>query len=173
MKKITFLILILSIFISINSFGQKLKENKTDEFTNNSVKRTSWEMINSNMQFTAYIRISKINESHYFDLKMMMNGSVFSISEGQKLMFKLSNGEVINLENLKYAVTCTGCGATGLMGSDAQGIQVSYPISVENIEKLKEISIEKFRIYTNDGYVENDMKSKNDKKIKKCLSLVE
>lgn len=173
MKKITFLI-IISVLLANNLFGQKLKENEVDEFTNNVVKRTSWESLNQSMKFTAYFRISKINNSYYFDLKMMLGtGPVFSIAKDQELMFKLAGGEVVNLKNLEYTITCTGCGSVGLMGSDAQGIQVSYPINLEAVEKLSEETIEKFRIYTNDGYVENDLKSKIDSKIKKCLKLVE
>jgi len=174
MKKIAFLTIIISVLLANNLFGQKLKENEVDEFTNNTVKRTTWESLNQSMKFTAYFRISKINDNYYFDLKLMLGtGPVFSIAKDQELMFKLTGGEVVKLKNLEYAITCRGCGAIGLMGSDAQGIQVSYPINSEEVEKLSEIAIEKLRIYTSDGYVENDLKSKVDNKIKKCLNLVE
>lgn len=160
--------------ISTLTLGQTLEENKVDEFTNNTVKRTSWEMFNSDFKFTAYFRVSQINDNQYFDLKLMLaSGSVFSIGKDQEIMFKLSNDTIIKLPNLEYSVSCRGCGAKGLMGSEAQGIQVSYPISKTQSDLLKSISIAKVRIYTNDGYIEDEMKTKNAVKIKKALALLE
>lgn len=172
MYKRTFLSVIIFICLSFQILGQELVENKIDDFTNNTVKRTSWETINMTMKFTAYFRISKINDNFYFDLKMMIGTGVFSIGEGQEIMFKLSDGEIIKLPNLEYAITCTGCGAKGFSGSQAQGIKVSYGITPEQIKKLKNNLAIKIRIYTNDGYVENDLKSKYYKKVQKAISLV-
>ena len=174
MNKRFFLTMIFTLGISFQIISQELVVNKIDDFTGNTVKRTSWETLNMTMKFTAYFRISKINDNYYFNLKMMLGGgSVFSIGEGQEFMFKLSNGEIIKLPNLEYAITCTGCGAKGFSGSQAQGIQVSYRIMPEQIEKLKNNPAIKIRIYTNDGYVENDLKPKYYKKVQKALSLVE
>jgi len=69
--------------------SQEVVENEVDEFTGYSIIRTSWEKLNMSMKFTAYFRISKIDEDYTFDLKMMMGGSVFSIGEGQEIMYKL------------------------------------------------------------------------------------
>lgn len=175
MKKQTILTILTVIFLGTTSltFGQTLEENKVDEFTNNTVKRTSWETLNMTMKFTAYFRVSSINDHDYFDLKLMLGGKVFSIGKDQEIMFKLDNGEFVKLPNLKFTITCTGCGAKGYSGSAAQGIKVSYPIDKEQFEKLKNNTVVKIRIYTNDGYVENDTKEKHAKKIQTALKLVE
>lgn len=175
MKKISILIVIVSILTVTNHLiGQDLVENKVDDFTGNVVKRTSWEILNYTMKFTAYCRISKINDNTFFELKMMMGtGSVFSISEGAALMFKLSNNEIIELNNLEYAITCNGCGARGFSGSAAQGIKVSYLITNEQADKLQALIATKIRIYTNDGYLENKLKTKYYQSIKNALYLVE
>lgn len=152
--------------------AQKLVENKIDEFTENSIKRTSWERFVQTALFTSNFRISKIDDNLFFELKMM-DGSVFSIDKDQKLMFKLEDNEIVKLPNLEFKVTCEGCGAKGFAGSLAQGIQVAYLINLEQIEKLKNNNAEKIRIYTNDGYREYEMKSKNYAKVKKALSLIE
>jgi hypothetical protein len=170
-RKLITLLTLLTLF-TVATYAQELEENKIDEFTNIKVKRTSWETLNNTMEFTAYFRISRLNDIDYFDLKMM-NAGIFSIGKGQELMFKLSNGEIVKLQNIEYAITCTGCGAIGFGGSAGQGIQVSYLIDKENFEKLKSNSVVKIRIYTNSGYVENDTKEKNAKKIKSALPLVE
>ena len=160
--------------LSFSLAGQVLEENKVDEFTKHSVKRTSWETLNSSMKFNAYFRISKIDDLIYFDLKMSIGvGEVFSIKKDQELMFKLANDSIVSLPNLEYALTCKGCGAKGYMGSAAHGIQVSYPINIKQIDLLKKEKVIKARVYTSTGYVEDELKDKNALKIKKALSLVE
>jgi len=172
MKKTVLLITTMLTIISLQSFAQKLEENKVDDFTNKSVKRTSWETLYTTFTANAYFRISNIDNTKYFDFKYQ-NGTVFSIDNGQELMFKLNNGDIVKVVNLNYTLTCTGCGAKGFTGSGAQGIEVSYPISDEQLKELKANKIVKVRFYTNDGYVENDIKDKAAEKIEQSLSLVE
>jgi hypothetical protein len=171
MKKIIFALLI--IFSSVVLQAQSLEKNEVDEFTGHTVKQTSWETFNNSMSFTGYFRISKINESYFFDLKMMIGSKIFSIDQGQEFMFKLSNDEVIILKNLEYTIACKGCGAKGFAGSQGYGIQTSYVLTPDQVQALFQKDIIKVRIYTNDGYVENDLKSKNSIKIKTALSLID
>jgi hypothetical protein len=149
-----------------------LEENKVDEFTNHAVKRTSWETLVMTMKFTTYFRISKIDSIVWLDTKMIIGASVFAIGEGQEIMFKLTTDEIVKLPNLKYEVTCRGCGAIGFSGSQAQGISVSYPMEPEQISQLMEYQVEKVRIYTTDGYVEDDVKFENYVKLRNALKLI-
>ena len=167
------LLVVTLIWTSSLTFGQKLVTNKIDGFTNSSIKRTSYERLNWSTSFVGYFRISKINENTYFDLKMMINTSVFSINKGQEIMFKFFSGEIIKLPNIEYAITCTGCGAKGFAGSEGQGIKVSYILEKEQFEKLKNNIVETVRIYTTDGYVESSIAEKYYKKLQKALILVE
>ena len=151
--------------------GQSIAEDKIDEFTKTSIKRTSWESLTSSIIYTSYFRFSKINDDFFLDIKLI-DGNVFSIDEGQKIMFKLSNDKILALQNLEHQITCTGCGAKGFVGSTGQGIQVSYPLNKENFDMLKEYDVLKIRIYTSEGFREGDLKTKNLKKFKKGLSLI-
>jgi hypothetical protein len=169
-KKITFTIVILILF-STQIKAQKIVENKIDEFTNNKIKRTSW-ISTYTREYRTRFRISKINDNLYLNLKMA-NGNVFSINEGQKLMLKLSNGEIIKLHNIEYEITCTGCAAIGFVGSQAQGISVSYGMTQKEMTQIGNQDILKIRIYTTTGYVEDDLKLKYSKRIKKAISLFE
>jgi len=176
MKFIAFIITIF-LFLHKHSFTQTLVENKVDEFTNNKVMRTSWETLNISWKYTGYFRISQINETMYFDLKMsiaegLSKGRIFSIGEGQEIMFKIESGEIIKLKNLKHEVTCIGCGAIGYAGSAGYGLSVSFLLSKENAEKLKNNKVVKIRIYTSDGYVEDDTKLKHAEKIISSLNLL-
>ena len=170
MKKI-----LLFLFISSFMFAQEIEKNYKDEFTGSQIIKTDWEFLNNASKgFSAKFRISKINENYYLDLKMMIGSSnpkVFSIHEGDKLMFKLSNDEILELLSESSEVTCTGCGSTGLVGSAAQGINISYSITEEQFQQLKSTPVAKLRIYTTDGYVENDVKDKHAKTIQKTFQL--
>lgn len=171
--RLTLAFFMLFSLCTFKTFGQTLKEDKVDEFTNQKIKRTSWETLNQTMAFAAYFRISRINDQDYFDLKLMIGVSVFSIEKDQEIMLKLSNGEIVKLPNCKYAITCKGCGANGLAGSSSEGIQVSYLLNKENFEKIKNSPVAKIRIYTNDGYVEEECKEKYASKILKAINLIE
>lgn len=166
--------IIVFIFCNLSQiYGQTLDENKIDDFTNLKVKRTSWETLNMTYSYSAYFRISRINDNNYFDLKMMLGGKAFSIDKNQEIMFKLNNNEFVKLQNPEFTVTCTGCGAKGFNGSGAQGLKISYPLNEDDINKLKNNTVVKIRIYTNDGYVENDTKESIANKIPIALMLVE
>jgi len=167
-----YILLLLASFLSFHVLSQKIEENKVDEFTGNSVKRTSWETLNMSMSFTAYFRVSKINDNYYLGIKMMMGGDVFAINEGDEIMFKLSNDEIVKLQNLEYTITCTGCGAKGFAGSAGEGIEVSYPMTKEQVQKLTSNNVVKMRVYTNKGYVENETKEKHAKKLISALKLI-
>lgn len=169
-----FLILIsFFTFLTPLVHGQKIAEDKVDEFTKRSIKRTSWEILNQDFKFSAFFRISEVENIQTFDLKLSIGtGEVFSIDEGQKIMFILDNEEVISLHNLRYKVTCTGCGARGFAGSRAQGIQVSYLLKPEVFEKLLNNQILKVRIYTSKSYVESDINAKAANRIINSLKLM-
>ena len=162
MKKVLFFIF-MSSFALLKS--QELTENKVDEFTKNTVKRSSWELFNkgsfSANSFRSFFRLSQINDAIYLDIKMMpIGGGVYSISKGAKLMFKIDTGQIISVENLEYSLSCRGCGARGFAGSEAMGTQTSYRISKEDLLFLKTKLIHKIRIYTNDGYMEDEVSDK-------------
>jgi hypothetical protein len=157
--------------------SQKLELNELDEFTGVSVKRTSWEYFTRGMKnkTSSYFRISKLDSTYYFDLKIALQPSkVFSISDGEKIMLMLDDKTVYKLDNLEYTVSSTGAGAIGLSGSGMYGVNISC-ISAEdrNFEKLKTNLITKVRIYTTDGYVEDEVKEDFAKKVMTAISLVE
>jgi hypothetical protein len=166
-----------TLFLIVFSFpifclAQKLEVNKIDEFTKASVKRTSWETINYSNRLMAYTQINKIDNNYYLNLKIMSPDKVFSIDKEDELMIKTITDSVITLYNLKYEISCTSCGSTGLLGSGLQGIEVSYKIPVEIVSYLLTNKIKKLRIYATDGYFEDDIKDKHAEIFIKLLKLV-
>jgi hypothetical protein len=172
MKKTTLIIiLLLLIGITSKSFAQKIEESKKDDFTGKSIKRTSWENLFTTMTANAYFRISIVGDDESFDLKYQ-DGSPFAIEADQELLLKLDDGEVLTLKNAQSTATCKGCGAKGLSGSGAEGIQVLYPMTKEQAGLLKAHKVVKVRITTLDKTFDGDVKDKNAEKIQACLNLL-
>lgn len=176
MKKI---ILPIILFVSVYSFGQSLAENKIDEFKKVHIKRTSWETLHSfSKGFVVNYRIEKIDSIVAFNLKMMVgNGftptKVFSISKDSEIIFKLDNEELVSLFSISHEITCTGCGAIGFVGSEAQGINIRYFLDKSSIDKLIKNKVVKIRIYTTDGYYEDNIKEKRAIEFIKSIELVQ
>ena len=161
------------MFCSLQSFSQTLKENKIDEFTKDTIKRTSWKSLRENMFETYYFRISKINNSYYFGLKIMLNNTVFSIDKENELAFKLENDSIITLNNLQYKITSYGDGAISPAGSASLGIHVEYAgLNKILIDTLKKHKVVKIRIYFIDKYKEVDINDKHAQFIINALNLI-
>ena len=163
------------LLFPIITFGQKLEENKVDEFTKSFVKRTSWETIspfNMSNRFYAFTSFRKINNIYLLDFKMTLrNDAVFSINKGDNIMFKTSDSVII-MSNSNYKISCKGCGVKGFTGSGLEGIEVVYEISESDVKYLISNKIKKIRVYTSDGYVEEDIKEKYAEMFIRQLKLV-
>lgn len=178
MRSNNYEIILITALFTLVSYGlssQTIVENQIDEFTNQSIKRTSWEPLSKNMNGALHFRISQINSHYFLDLKMIIGqgGSVFSIGENDELMFKFMNGEVIKMMNKKFTITCEGCGAVGFIGSTAQGIQVSYPLNEDQVKLIVSNNIEKIRVYRTKDYIEESIKPKYADSVKIALSLLQ
>lgn len=167
--------ILVTIFIinSLSSYCQKVTENKIDEFTKHAVKRTSWETVMEKWTKTIYTRVSKIDSTEWLDVKIMLGGKVFAMGEGETLMIKLSNDSIVSLKSTEHKVSCKGCGAKGFAGSAAYGIEVNYVIEKEIHDILKKNTMVKIRIYTTDGYVEEEVSDKKNATIQALLKLIE
>ncbi|MES2239695.1 MAG: hypothetical protein V4497_05480 [Bacteroidota bacterium] len=175
MKKIISLLL---LFVSVYSFSQSLDEDKIDEFKKVHIKKTSWETLHSfSKGFVANYRIEKIDSSTAIHLKIMagngMKPKVFSIPQNSEIIFKLDNEEMVSLFSMSNEITCTGCGAIGINGSAAQGISTRYILDISSINKLLNNKVVKIRIYSNDGYFEDDIKEKRANELIKSIELVQ
>ena len=171
----------IALFLFITCFAtglkaQKLVEDKTDEFTKTYVKRTDWCPLHkkkgSARPHRSYFRISKLNDDVYFDLMMMLNNQVYSIKEGDQIMFLFEDKSVVTISNLKHTVSEIGGGTDQYGGSANYGTTTSYKLSKEDIEKLSKGWITKFRIYTSLGYSEFEEDYNLNPHLKKCLELV-
>lgn len=171
MKKILCVVFV-SLF-SLCVFSQKLEENKVDEFTKKSIKRTSWEKLMYSTT-TLHARISKVDSLVFFEFKFMDPWKkIFSVKEGSELMFKLDNDEILTLKTIGDTYSSVGAGAIGLNGSGTYGVNLICDLNPKNIEMLSNHKIVKVRFNTSSGYLEYDIKEKYQDVVMKELKLIQ
>jgi hypothetical protein len=167
-------LLIPLLLISVSSFAQKLTENKRDDFTNKGIKQTSVEKLarSSKMSGFSYdFSIRKVDSTYLFNVRMMSFG-VYSIAKYDKFLIKLKNDSIITLYNPEYEISGRGRGSSGLSGSNTQGTSIYYPITVDQINQILQSDITKIRVYTTEGYSEEDVKESASDKVKAAFKLV-
>jgi hypothetical protein len=159
--------------LTLGCFGQTLEKDEVDEFTGRKVKHTSVEVLTKNMRFSLFYRIMSEDNKKVVNIKMMIGAKVFSIAEGDEIMFKMAGGQVVTLPCLAFVVTCTGCGARGFGGSTGQGINAQYFLSRENFELLRTNDLEKIRVYTSLGYAEADIAKGNAETFRRSFVILD
>jgi hypothetical protein len=165
-------IITLFIFsISISGFSQKIIEDYTDEFTKNKIVRTDWEKITVSNELYLNVRICKVNESSFLELKFF-TPRICSIDTNDNISFMFEDGEIINLKSTKYKLSNYGDGSIGIIGSEAIGFYIDCQLSNAEITKFKTSIVKKIRINKSNGYSQGEVKIKNSQKFKKMFELI-
>jgi hypothetical protein len=166
MRKILLLLLLPTCL-----FAQRIEKDFKDEFTGAKIQKTSQEWLsyggeNASMWF--FMRKVDDRIYLYFDL-MPTFSSVYSISKDDQLMFKMVDGTIVTLNNLEYTISCAGCGGDGRTGARVQSTRTEYYLSPEKIDALLQQGIEKVRMYTSKGYVDQAVNPKRQGYIRQAL----
>lgn len=150
MKKY-FLVVIIPI-ISFNSEAQKCKyeKNELDEFTKNYVVITKRRSLYQYLSNVLTMKGVMINDNKYLRAEIGASG-IFSVDKGDKLMFILGDGSVLELKSVEYVIADHK--THGFYGAVAD-----YYIDPEKFQLLSNYKITKVRIYTTDGYIEKKIK---------------
>ncbi|RUT68638.1 hypothetical protein D0817_19965 [Flavobacterium cupreum] len=172
MKKITFLILLLAANY-ISAQNCKYKRNEVDEFTKNKILETKEDIFTISgmgLGFSCGYALLKINDVRYLKLHVM-SPSIFTLRSEHEIMFKTDSENTINLQFIDTQIA-TGTYNTTLK-STHWGAFTAIPISDEIYQRLLNEKISKLRIYTTDGYRDDDVSEKRDKKFKELLKCIE
>lgn len=172
-----YLLLITLVATSLSVTGQKLLEDKKDEFTGLQVKETSVEKLAHPLKMSGFaynFAVRKVDAHYYFNLRMMsLNGEVFAIRKDSKFMLKLKNDSVITLLAPSFEVSGKGEAGSGLSAGNAQGVSIYYPITKDEISLIHASEIVKIRVYTSGGFTDQDIKEAGSKKIKAAFTLLQ
>lgn len=166
----------LLLLLCSSAFAQKLITDKTDEFTGKKVKETSVENLAQPFKMSGFaykFSFKKVDDNLYFNVRIMsLSNSVFAIKDGEVLMLKMKD-TVVRLSNTDYVISKRGgAGGTGLSSGNSEGVSLYFPLTKESAELIKSKAIVKVRLYTTDGYSEQDVKAASDKRVKDALNLV-
>ncbi len=168
------------LFCYNSAISQTIAENKKDEFKGYSIIRTDWEVLFKkgssfiNNSTSLKYRFTKIDGKIILDIKMiLMGGRVFSINEKDELIFLFDDDSTLTYKSLHYIVASKGGGATGAWGAALWGLMASYSNESDiNFKELESKKVKKVRIYTDEGYVEKEIKPKHSMILKKSIELI-
>lgn len=168
-------ILLLIALISITATAQKCKytKNKVDEFTGHNVTITKAKaLVITGMGFgvTAGVQLKKINDSKY--LVFQVTGpNIFTLQEGSSLMLKTSNDDIIEIPFVNTVIADHTYIAT--INTTVWSGEQTMVLDADLIAKLSDVEIVKIRWYTSEGYIENEVKRKNQKNISELIACIE
>ena len=151
MKKIIIAIFIASIGTSAFSQECQYEKNEIDKFTKSSIKTTKEMLIaggSLKLKGTLYASLSKINDSKYLNLKLIMWQN-FVIETNAKLMILLEDETVIDLTFIKFGVGQYSNNG----GMETWTSNVSLNINEENYKILNQKNAKEIRIYLKEGYI--------------------
>lgn len=134
---------------------QSLQESRIDENSGDSLMSTYWHVLARGTvgdPFNVFYRLTSVNGAYAIQLKMMNAGRKIVIAKNAQLQLLLDNDRKLVLYNKEYRNSCKGCGARGLIGSDAHGVTVTYPIGSKDMAMLQYAYLEYVKVYSAEGY---------------------
>lgn len=161
----TILLIISLCLSSFFSFGQcDYLRNEVDEFTKLKILETDFKVLSYASFQREVIRIQGVRINDKRTLRCyFVYPQIFSLEEKSKFMLLNEKGEVITLFNPKQQIAKHN-------GVDAWYCIVNYPLNAELNQSLINFIPVKARYYTNEGYVQHEVKKKRSKKIVEVLS---
>lgn len=171
MKKITFLILTLSSTF-IYSQDCKYKRNEVDEFTKHKILETKPELFTISgmgLGFSTSYSLLKINDEKFIKFSVT-SPSIFTLQKGSEIMFKVEAENAIIL-TFPESIVANGTYNSSLKSTHWSGTIV-ISISDINYQRLLNEKVTKLRVYTANGFVDDDISEKRDKKFKALLTCI-
>lgn len=138
--------------------GCEYKRFEIDEFTGDTVATTRSYRISK--PFNKYLEVAagKVNSRKYLYITIA-DGEIFSTLENDEILFKTTDGTIINTKI--YSGEVAEYLSTGVAGVGSWIGLCSVKLTEEDITKLKSSSIEKIRVYFRDGYHDYGVKEKD------------
>lgn len=151
----------------------KYKKNEVDEFTKHKILETKSELFTISgmgLGFSTNYSLLKVNENRFLKLTIT-SPSIFTLEKGSDIMFKVEAENAITL-TFPESIVANGSYNTTLKSTHWNGY-IIIPISEENYQRFLNEKISKLRVYTSNGYIDDDISEKRDKKFKNLLSCIQ
>ena len=166
-------LVLLLLLIPAASHAQKIAEDKIDEFTHAHVKRTTWNWMDYRFGSDKMVhsRFSEIDGQLFLDVRYTTRKPC-AMPEGSQFMLKFDDDSIITLVIPKTILACIGCGATGLNASGVYGLDLSFPIPADYVKIFASKRLDKYRIYLDTGYQEDNVAQSDAKTFLKQAALM-
>ncbi|MEZ0004913.1 hypothetical protein ABH942_000256 [Flavobacterium sp. 28YEA47A] len=170
MKKILLLLLLSGSL----AYGQKCKykRDEVDEFTKHRILETKDNplTISWTSSFSCTYNLLNIDDKRYLVLNAY-GPSAFTLREGAEVLFKTDAEEPIRLAFPKTVIS--GSGYNSSLKNIYFTASQMIPLPDEAYSRLLKEGITKLRVYTGQGYADDEVKPKHDKKLKEMLKCIE
>ena len=168
MKK-TILFLLFSIIISQFIFGQKIKSIKKDDFDDyTTVSTNSLTLEDKFLSHRCIITFQKVFTGHqelYYIKLFHRSQSSRVVLKDYYFRIKLKSKEIITLET-RYSTHSTH------WNSGWYDLIIKYPISSDELIKIRDSKIVVCRIETSDGYLQVKARGSLEKKTRETIDLI-
>jgi len=168
-------LLALTFVFANAAFAQecKYKRNEVDEFTKNKILETKegvFTISGMGLGFSTGFALMKVNNDRFLKLNVT-SPSIFTLQNGSEIMFKVEGADPIVL-NFPESIVANGVYNTSIKSTLWSG-SIAIPLSEENYKRFLNEKISKLRVHTANGYVDDDVSEKRDKKFKELLKCIE
>lgn len=150
--------------------GCKYERNEVDDMTGHFIQISQEEKLGGGIMnlelFVSSFGISKDKDTLHSLKFRVRYPKVFSIDADAKILIKCTDGKVYELLNLEYVIA--NCVYNSQYYNTWEG-RITTPLTKELLTTLASNPVTKVRLYLNDGYVELDVKDKNQNNLMKVL----
>lgn len=141
-----------------------LVKNEKDKFTGHRVVQTGYNTLHRGTVGGIRLRTTIIDSVTILNLAYSLPRA-YSVDEGKELMLLLSDGSKVTLKNLEYRLSEAATGA----GVTIFAAMLDFPLSPDEIKRLSQNDVTAVRLYTNDGYFDDDIKPKFAASLRKSI----
>jgi len=170
MKKSLIVILLLSA--AYISKAQKLEKPKIDKITGDTTFSTSKEIITNKVGLIYdYLGVKTIKTKGDVFLSFYISKGItmlYSVNPGDKLILKTTDDKVLEIKS----IASQNSDFTHSSANTYSDLIALYPVSSDDLIKLKAGTIKVIRIETSKGNFDYDIKLKNADIIKKQIELI-
>lgn len=167
------LLFMLLAGLTINAQNCKYAKNEVDKFTNKTILETKQDALGISgmgLGFTSGYSFYKSDDDKYIKFHFTTTGSLFAIREGDNVMMKLENGEVLSLKFSESVIADSSYNS--MLKTTIHSLKTLVKLTDDDIETFKNNKIVDIRIYTTDGYIDDDVKEKRAVKFQQLLKCI-
>lgn len=167
MKKLLFAIIAIIITFSANAQKCDYLKNEVDAFTGEKIVITNF--VNINKKFTSkhfFAHSFGFSGGFYFiSIKLTGGGESLFISKGNKLLLKLNDDSILELEASEPQKT----EFRSVNGASYSFIVPTYHILKEQLEQIANTGVKLIRMETSENQYDSEVTEKDNKKIKQSI----